>query len=134
MSIAVVSYTSYPVSIVFAYNNPLIVAASISLFLYFGKHQFISKKTNLFASTVVASLFLQDVILANWIYPIIESIGRTYSLGHISIIIILFTIAFLVLAFIIEYPRKKISGKIIDRISPYIQSFYKKLVCSGIRA
>lgn len=109
ITVLMLSFSDRSIRQVFAYNNPLVVVASVGIVLFFSKLVLNSKTINTIASTVVAALFIQHIFFM--LHP---SLKTTYSPFFVFGIItpLLFAIAFL-----IEYPRKRIATKFISYIT-----------------
>ena len=104
-AILILLKTDISVRQVFAYNNPLIVFASAGLILFFSRLHFTSKAVNVIASTVVATLFIQH--LYYMLMPVFN-LTITPSLAFLLVTPLLF-----VIAFVIEWPRKKVANVLI---------------------
>ena len=91
---------------VFAYNNPLIVFASAGLILFFSRLHFTSKTVNLIASTVVATLFVQHIFFM--VHPTLKTIISA------PVVFLVVTPLLFVIAFAVEYPRRKLADRIIE--------------------
>lgn len=104
--------------IFFQHNSILVIGMAVSLFLFFRKCNIQSKFINVWASTVVAALFIQDVILFRPLYGYVNGLYLNEGLGvHVWLTIALLTIAIFVVAFIIEWPRRKVAGVIANALS-----------------
>ena len=99
----VLGSTSLSIRQVYAYNSPFIVLASISLFVFFTKLDFHSGTVNVFASTVVAALFIQQLL---FIFP------DNYYKNHVIISLA----AIFAVAFVIELVRASVSYKLLEPI------------------
>lgn len=99
--------------IFFQHNSFLVIAMAVSLFLFFMKCEIRSRFINVWASTVVAALFIQDVILFRPLYGYVNGLYVNEGLSaHLWLVIAALTIAVFAAAFIIEWPRKKVAGMI----------------------
>lgn len=105
-AIAILMKTDMSIRQIFSYNNPLIVFASAGLILFFSRLRFISKKVNLIASTVVATLFVQHLFFM--VHPSLKTIISA------PVAFLVITPMLFVIAFAIEYPRRKLANNIID--------------------
>ena len=121
LALCILIFTTSSINIIFYYHNPLIVLSSVAVFLFISKYSFTSRFVNSFASTVVAALFLQEVIFEPGLYQYMKSIYGIYGDGLILYgIIVGLSIALLLLAFVIEYPRKHLTTALINRILPHL--------------
>lgn len=111
--------------IIYYYNNPIVVFASVTIFLVFSKIQIQSRAINKFASTVVAALFIQDMVAPELIYT---SVNKAYNSDILSTIIycIGWFLAIFLFAFIIESIRKRTLQPLIDWLSNTIVRIYEK--------
>ena len=107
-AILILLKTDISVRQVFAYNNPLIVFASAGLILFFSRLHFTSKAVNVIASTVVATLFVQHIFFM--LHPSLKTIIS----AHVVFFVV--TPLLFVIAFIIEYPRKKLVERGLSKI------------------
>lgn len=99
--------------IFFQHNSFLVIAMAVSLFLFFMKCEIRSRFINVWASTVVAALFIQDVILFRPLYGYVNGLYVNEGLSaHLWLVIAALTIAVFAAAFIIEWPRKKVAGMV----------------------
>lgn len=104
--------------ILFQHNSFLVIAMATSLFLFFRKCEIRSRFINTWASTVVAALFIQDVILFRPLYGYVNGLYVNEGLSaHLWLMIAALTLAVFVAAFIIEWPRKKITGVITGALA-----------------
>lgn len=100
----------------FRYNNPLIVFTSISLFLFFRDIDLKSRAVNLVASTVVGALFLQG-IASHWLYRYARELHTEWGGGiRWYGMFVLITIGIFLLAFVVEYARKKLEKPLLNRL------------------
>lgn len=113
IAILFLSRTDYSIRHVFSYNNPLIILASIGFFVFFTRLNLSNKAINVFASTVVATLFIQHI------YFMLEPVFHFAITPVISFFLI--TPLLFILAFAIEYPRREITNKLIPKILHHIQ-------------
>lgn len=105
IAILVLAKTNETIRQVFAYNNPLIILASIGLFLVFARLDFSNKSVNLVASTVVATLFIQHLY-----YMLTPVINLTITPASAFLLI---TPLLFIIAFVVEWPRKKVANAFI---------------------
>lgn len=121
-----VNHTSWNGMYCYHYNNPLVLTASISLFLFFEKVEIQSKTTNKIASTVVAALLIQDVVLR---HLMVKSLKDSLSIGPSSFIVnsILWFVSFFVCAFIVETVRKPLADKLIGVIVRVVPDKYRNI-------
>lgn len=105
-AIAILLKTDMSIRQVFAYNNPLIVFASAGLILFFSRLHFTSKTVNLIASTVVATLFVQHIFFM--VHPSLKTIISA------PVVFLVVTPLLFVIAFAVEYPRRKLADRIIE--------------------
>lgn len=99
-------------------NSPFVIISAIALFLFFRKLHFSSPFINVWASTIVAVLFLSDMIFYNNIYSYIGGVYDRYGLSLLFFTTIVgLIVAAFAASFIIEWPRKSIADKITTRIS-----------------
>lgn len=104
--------------IFFQHNSLLVIAMASCLFLFFHKCEIRSKFINTWASTVVAALFIQDVIMSRPLYEYVNGLYINEGLSaHLWLVIAALTLAVFAAAFIIEWPRKKVAGAIADALS-----------------
>ena len=107
-AILLLSKTDFSVRQVFAYNNPLIVFASAGLILFFSRLHFTSRAVNIIASTVVAALFVQHIFFM--LHPSLKTIFSA-PMAFLVVTPLLF-----VIAFVVEYPRRKLTDNVIDSL------------------
>lgn len=104
--------------IFFQHNSILVIGMAVSLFLFFRNCDIDSTFINLWASTVVAALFIQDVILY---YPLYGYVNRMYMNEglniHVLVTITILTTAIFIAAFIVEWPRRKVAERIANALS-----------------
>lgn len=118
IAVLILSFSDQSIRQVFAYNNPLVVLASVSIVLFFSKLNFKSKIINTIASTVVAALFVQHIFFLS--HPSIKTIfSPAFVFGIVTPILF-------VIAFLIEYPRKRITTKLISSITRFVSNRLKK--------
>lgn len=99
--------------IFFQHNSFLVIAMAVSLFLFFRKCEIRSRFINTLASTVVAALFIQDVILFRPLYGYVNGLYVSEGLSaHLWLMIAALTVAVFAAAFIIEWPRRRVAGLI----------------------
>ena len=99
--------------ILLQHNSLLVIIMAISLLLFFRTLDIRSKAINMWASTVVAALFIQDMILYVPLYDYFHTMYLQEGLsGHVCLSVIAATFLIFLAAFIIELPRKKIAGKL----------------------
>lgn len=108
VAIFILMKTDMSIQQIFAYNNPLIVFASAGLVLFFSRLRFTSKAVNLIASTVVATLFVQHIFFM--VHPSLKTSIST------PVAFLIVTPLLFVIAFFVEYPRRKLADSIIDFI------------------
>ena len=106
IAILLLSRTDQSLRQVFAYNNPLIILASVGLFLFFTRFDFSSKAVNVVASTVVATLFVQHIY-----YMLQPALKLTITPATAFLLV---TPLLFLIAFVIEWPRKKFANALID--------------------
>lgn len=105
-AIVILLKTDMSIRQIFAYNNPLIVFASAGLILFFSRLRFTSKAVNLIASTVVATLFVQHIFFM--VHPSLKTIISA------PVVFLVVTPLLFVIAFAVEYPRRKLAERIIE--------------------
>ena len=98
LALLILSFTDQSLRQLYYYNNPLVVAASVALFLFFTKISLRSPFINLIASTVVAVLFVQLILMRSF---------SPYIHAHSAYLTPLYILLIFLVAFVIEYPRKK---------------------------
>ena len=106
IAILLLSRTGQSLRQIFAYNNPLIILAAICLFLFFTRFDFSSKAVNVFASTVVATLFVQHIY-----YMLQPALHLTITPATAFLLV---TPLLFLIAFVIEWPRKKVANTLIS--------------------
>ena len=104
-AVGILRFTTWSLRTVFYYNNPLIVIASAALFIVFTKSDFKSLCLNVFASTVVAALFMQHIFFLT---------ASPYIHTHSVWLVPLYIISIFLVAFLIEYPRRSVTDRILD--------------------
>ncbi|MBQ6073413.1 MAG: acyltransferase family protein [Bacteroidales bacterium] len=114
VAVLILFKSEYSLRHVFAYNNPLIILASVGLLVFFTRLHFSNKFINVFASTVVAALFIQQVYFK--LQPVIH-VTNTLLTSVLLITPLLF-----ILAFAIEFPRKQVATFIISRVLSMFQN------------
>lgn len=98
------------------YNNPIIVLSSLALFLYFRRIKVQSKFINSVAKTVVAALFIQQIVDL-WIYPYTREVYKQYGSSlRLLFTILLLSISIFVLAYFVEHIRKRVETLLFDRL------------------
>lgn len=116
-------YPHVNVSKIYAYNNPMIIISSITLFLAFRSIRLESKLINKVAASVVGVLFLQEVVLNPWTYTFIR---RRYEAVGDGIMIVAWIMVVMVLLWIIgwtiEYIRKWITKPVSQKISSFLDN------------
>ena len=115
-AILILLKTDTSVRQIFAYNNPLIILASLGLVLFFSRLSFTSKAINTIASTVVATLFVQHIFFM--VHPALKTL-MSPTFVFAVVIPLLF-----VIAFVIEYPRRKIANNLSEFIAARISSLF----------
>lgn len=109
----------------FEYNNPLVIAAAISLFCFISSYNFKSKTVNFIASCTLPIYLLQDGILGKTIYKFQYLFYQMHS-DYLLLLIgfmLLCTICFFIISIIIEPLRKKFMNPLIDWISKIFVKF-----------
>lgn len=101
--------------ILLQHNCLLVIIMAIFLLLFFRTLNIHSRAINIWASTVVAALFIQDIILYVPLYDYFNAMYLREGLsGHVCLSVIAATILIFLAAFIIELPRKKIADKLAN--------------------
>lgn len=108
IAICLLAFTNRSLNDLFSFNNPLTVIAATSLFVFFTKVSFTSRRINLLASTVVAALFVQHIMFLTF---------SPYIHSHPTYFTPLYIIAIFLIAFVIEYPRKQLTEIILRYLS-----------------
>lgn len=107
------------------HNSIFVVAMAAALLLFFRECNLKSRFINLWASTVVAALFIQDVILYGPIYRFVHDLAmKEGQCAHLWLTVLGLTAAIFIAAFIIEWPRKKIAGVLADRGSDWLDRVF----------
>lgn len=102
----------------FQHNSILVMSMAVCLFLFFRKCKIHSGWVNTWASTVVAALFIQDVILFGPLYGYVNEMYLNEGLSpHLWLTIALLTLGVFACAFVVEWPRKKVAGLISNALS-----------------
>ena len=100
-------------------NSPFVILTAVTLFMFFRKVNISSSFVNGWASTIVACLFIQDVIFCDYLYA---CIGGAYASNGLSAVffasIAALVAAIFIAAFLIEWPRKYVAGKIASFLAP----------------
>lgn len=118
LGVVVLNYFHKEYGIFFQHNSALVIAMAVSLFLFFRKCEIRSRFINTWASTVVAALFIQDVILFRPLYGFVNELFHGEGLSaHLWLAIAGLTLTVFAAAFIIEWPRKKVAGAISGALS-----------------
>ena len=107
-AILILIKTDMSVRQVFAYNNPLVILASASLFLFFSRLHFTSTAVNVIASTVVATLFVQHIFFM--LHPSLKTVITA------PIVFGVVTPLLFVIAFAVEFPRRKWADRVIESV------------------
>lgn len=117
-------FQSHP-SKILRYNNPFVIAATISLFCFISSYDFKSKVVNFIASCTLPIYLLQDGMLGQNIYKLQYIFYQTHS-DNLSLLIgfiLLCTICFFIVSIIIEPLRKRLMNPLIDWISKIFEKF-----------
>lgn len=100
-------------------NSPFVILTAVTLFMFFKQVSISSAFVNEWASTVVACLFIQDMIFCDRLYAYI---GDVYASNGLSAIlfasIVALVVAIFIAAFLIEWPRKYVAGKFVSFLAP----------------
>ena len=117
LSLFVLDGSNFPI---YFYNNPLVVLASISFFCCFSKLKLQSNIINIVASTVVASIFIQDFIASEWIYM---NINSAYNAGIPTYLIncLAFFLGIFIIAFLIDNFRQMICRPLIEKLISIVE-------------
>lgn len=97
------------------YNNPIVIAQSVFVFLFFKNIHLESKIMNKFAMTVVAVLLIQDVVLRDLMIENLKSYLHEGFFEFLQYSAFWF-IFFFTAAYLIEQLRIPIANKMIDKI------------------
>lgn len=128
--IGVVTYDIFhkEYGIFYQHNSILVLSQAVLLFLLFRKMKIKSRFVNSWASTVVAALFIQDVVLYKPLYGFVRDayLRNGLSVRIIALILIL-TLAVFLASYIIERPRKIVA----DRLSGRLSVFLNKIINIG---
>ena len=104
--------------IFFQHNSPFVVLAAVALFLFFKNISLNSGIVNSIASTVVAAIFIQDVIFYKPLYWYVNDCYISRGMGwSLWTYILALTAAVFLVSFIIEKPRKFIADRISSSLS-----------------
>lgn len=110
--------------IFFQHNSILVVSMAVCLFLFFRKCEIRSGWVNTMASTVVAALFIQDVILFGPLYGYVNEMYLNEGLSpHLWLTIALLTLGVFACAFVVEWPRKKVAGLITNALASRLNRY-----------
>lgn len=119
IALGVLRFTAYPIRMVFFYNNPLVVLASVCLLMSFQKIPFKSRLVNVIASTVVSALFIQHIL---FLFP--NSFIQSLSFPLLVALIL----GIFVIAFFIEYPRKYLTEALLNLFSKKVRNLSVPIV------
>lgn len=110
---------SISISKTLRYNNPFIIIASISLFLFIISFQFNSKLINRIAKYMFPVYLLQEGYIGLSIYGILKDYGLQMNFEGMDYwkMIVCYFIGLFVVAFIIECVRRKMQSALVDFIS-----------------
>lgn len=108
IAVGMLRFTTWSLDVLYTYNNPLTVIAAVALFIFFTKLSFKSSLINRIASTVVAALFVQLIVMR-----VFASYINTHPAWYIPVYILVI----FVIAFIIEYPRKQLTESLLVALS-----------------
>lgn len=104
LAVGILHFTTWSLRTLYYYNNPLIVITSVSLFIVFAKSSFKSVSINVFASTVVAALFIQHILFLT---------ASPFIHAHSVWFVPLYVILIFLVAFLIELPRLSLTNRIL---------------------
>lgn len=111
--------------IFFQHNSPFVLFAAVALFLFFKNISLCSGTVNGIASTVVAAIFIQDVIFYKPLYWFVNNYYASNGMGwKLWAYILVLTAAVFFVSFIVEKPRKYIA----DRISASLSNLLEQLL------
>lgn len=105
-----------------------------SLLLFFRTLTIRSRFVNVWASTVVAALFIQDVIWSQHLYGYVRGLYLSEGLGWgVLGVIAGLTVGVFVVSFLVEWPRKKVAGYIATKVADWLNKIcnLEKLLGNG---
>ena len=121
--VAVVVYDCFhkEFGIFFQHNSLIVLGMAASLLLFFRTLTIRSRFINVWASTVVAALFIQDVIWSQHLYGYVRGLYLSEGLGWgVLGVIAGLTVGVFVVSFLMEWPRKKVAGYIATKGADWI--------------
>ena len=134
--VAVVVYDCFhkEFGIFFQHNSLIVLGMAASLLLFFRTLTIRSRFINIWASTVVAALFIQDVIWSQHLYGYVRGLYLSEGLGWgVLGVIAGLTVGVFVVSFLVEWPRKKVAGYIATKGSDWLNKIcnLEKLLGNG---
>lgn len=111
--------------ILLQHNNILEIFSAVGLLLLFKSYNFYSKTVNSVASTVVAALFIQDVIFKRQIYGFLNDLYVSDQISlRLTVSSVILFLAIFAAAFIVEYLRKLLATPIAESCSKKMDSWF----------
>lgn len=109
------------------YNNPLIMIAAIGLFCLFKNIHIESITINKWASSVFAIYLIQESLIGQYYYDLVNWL-QTQCGGWIWLIIIVSAVIIMLISIIIDRVQKPINRYITERLTTLIYLFRDKIV------